>query len=265
MNLILNIRQCFILEEGGIFLYKVLLVEDDSTNLLLYKSMKVWNEMGFKIKGEARNGKEALEFLEKEQVDMILVDVIMPVMNGLDFLEEMQKRDSSVISIIASTYEEFEYARKGMQFGAIDYLVKPVKKEQLKECLKKVKEKLGEKDEVEYIFHIFGVNTESVFVKKVMNYFRQPNLEISLIEISKEFSYNKDYFGKLFKEQMGENFNSFVLKYNMERAKLMLHECDYKIYEISEKLGYKSSDYFTKLFKEYEGITPSDYKMKVRG
>lgn len=62
---------------------------------------------------------------------------------------------------------------------------------------------------------------------------------------------------------MNENFNQFVLKYKMEYGKYLLANTDDRIYEVSEKLGYKTVDYFTKLFKEYTGNTPAQYRREL--
>lgn len=242
-------------------LYRVLLVEDDRTNLFFYENMKEWEENGFKICGEARNGREALDELEKNEYDMILIDIMMPIMNGLELLEALQERKKKIISIIASTYAEFEYVRQGMRYGAMDYLIKPVKSQDLTRCLGKVKEKLEEDEEFDLIDKIFikcGIVENSRFIERLKNYFRHHN-EISLTEISEEFQLSKDYFGKIFKSHMNENFNQFVLRFKMEYAKILLKNCDSKIYEISETLGYKSVDYFTKIFREYTGKSPKKY------
>ena len=243
-------------------MYRVLLVEDDKTNLFLYKKMKEWEQMGFAIAGEAGNGKEALEQLQQEDFDVILVDVMMPVMNGLEFLEVLQEQQVETPRIIASNYNEFEYVRQGMRLGAMDYLLKPVSKEELTECLTRVKEKLEERKELslaEAIFLECGADLSAGFVQKVMEYFKE-HIDINLQDMADEFGLSKDYFGKLFKRQMKENFNQFVLKYKMEYAKKLLYDYDYKIYEISEKLGYKTTDYFSKIFKDYTGETPLQYR-----
>lgn len=246
-------------------MYRVLLVEDDKTNLFLYRKMKEWEQMGFAIAKEARNGKEALVQMEQEDFDMILVDVMMPVMNGLEFLEVLQERQLQTPRIIASNYNEFEYVRQGMRLGAMDYLLKPISGDELRECLKRVKEKLEEQREVSLVEEIFlecGADISAGFVQKVMGYFSE-HVDVNLQDIAEEFQLSKDYFGKLFKRQMNENFNQFVLKYKMEYAKKLLCTSDDKIYEISEKLGYKTTDYFSKIFKDYTGETPMQYRKRI--
>ncbi len=244
-------------------MYRVMIVEDDKTNQRFYEKLKVWEEEGFVIAGQASHGKEALALMEQNEYDFYLVDVMMPVMNGLEFLQELKNRGVDAPKIIASNYNEFEYVRQGMKLGAMDYLLKPITEDALRECLQSVREELWESRDVkimEQIFKACGADTESGFTKKLMAYFAEHTRDLNLKDISDEFLLSKDYFGKLFKRQMNENFNQFVLKYKMEYACYLLKDTDDRIYEISDALGYKTTDYFSKLFKEYTGQTPAGYR-----
>ena len=244
-------------------MYRVMIVEDDKTNQRFYEKLKVWEEEGFVIAGQASHGKEALALMEQNEYDFYLVDVMMPVMNGLEFLQELKNRGVDAPKIIASNYNEFEYVRQGMKLGAMDYLLKPITEDALRECLQSVREELWESRDVkimEQIFKACGADTESGFTKKLMAYFAEHTRDLNLKDISDEFLLSKDYFGKLFKRQMNENFNQFVLKYKMEYACYLLKDTDDRIYEISDALGYKTTDYFSKLFKEYTRQTPAGYR-----
>ncbi len=241
---------------------KVLIVEDDRTNQALYRRMQAWQEEGFEVVAAASNGKEACQLVEKERFDMFLVDIMMPEMNGLEFLAWLKEGGYEGAKIIASNYNEFEYVRGGMKQGAMDYLLKPFSEEELSECLKRVKADLLQEQResvTEKIFKECGVDTEAGFVKKLMAYFEE-HCDASLTDISDYFALNKDYFGRLFKKQMNESFNQFALKYKMEYAKYLLESTDDKVYEIGDRLGFKTSDYFSKLFKDWTGLTPADYR-----
>lgn len=246
-------------------MYRVLIVEDDRTNQMLYQKMKVWEEEGFVIAAQAFNGKDALGLLETQKFDLYLVDVMMPVMNGLEFLGKLKENGITSPRIIASNYNEFDYVRQGMKLGASDYLLKPITEEELRECLINVREELDERKEesiTEEIFRICGADTSLGFTKKVMTYFSE-HVDLNLKDISEAFLLSSDYFGRLFKRQMNENFNTFAMRYKMEYAKYLLTNTDDRIYEISDRLGYKTTDYFTKIFKDYTGETPAQYRKKT--
>lgn len=246
-------------------MYRVLIVEDDRTNQMLYQKMKVWEEEGFVIAAQAFNGKDALVLLETQKFDLYLVDVMMPVMNGLEFLGKLKENGITAPRIIASNYNEFDYVRQGMKLGASDYLLKPITEEELRECLINVREELDERKEetiTEELFRICGADTSLGFTKKVMTYFSE-HVDLNLKDISEAFLLSSDYFGRLFKRQMNENFNTFAMRYKMEYAKYLLTNTDDRIYEISDRLGYKTTDYFTKIFKDYTGQTPAQYRKKT--
>ena len=128
-------------------MYKVLFVDDDETIGFIVSKMKVWENSNFKITRYAQNGKEALLVLEKESFDLIITDIRMPIIDGLELLENIRKREDKTYLVLASTYSEFEYAKRGLQNGAIDYIIKPITEENLKELFIRVEKLLKEKED----------------------------------------------------------------------------------------------------------------------
>lgn len=128
-------------------MYKVLFVDDDDTIGFIVSKMKVWENSNFKITRYAQNGKEALAVLEKESFDLIITDIRMPIVDGLELLENIRKRGDKTFLVLASTYSEFEYAKRGLQNGAIDYIIKPITEESLKELFIRVEKLLKEKED----------------------------------------------------------------------------------------------------------------------
>ena len=94
----------------------------------------------------AHNGKEALSLWEKEPVDLVVTDVEMPVMNGLNLLKEIRSRDERVRFVILTGYDEFEYARKAIQLDVEDYILKPIDEVQIETVVKNALIKLQEMD-----------------------------------------------------------------------------------------------------------------------
>ena len=128
-------------------MYKVLFVDDDDTIGFIVSKMKVCENSNFKITRYAQNGKEALLVLEKESFDLIITDIRMPIVDGLELLENIRKRGDKTFLVLASTYSEFEYAKRGLQNGAIDYIIKPITEENLKELFIRVEKLLKEKED----------------------------------------------------------------------------------------------------------------------
>lgn len=252
-------------------MYRVLIADDDYAVRYAYSKMKVWNDAGFEIAEQVSNGQLALEALKKEKYDIIIADICMPVLNGIDLLREIRNINIDAELIFVSSYNEFEYARQGLILGAFDYILKPVKSYKLQEVLKRAKEKLDEKTYnrisgscVKMAFHYFGIKTNTPFSEKLFQFLSEnENIVITMEDAAEYFEISKDYFGKLFKQNFDVSFNHFYSVLKVEYAKMLIREYNYKAYEISEMLGYSSRDYFTRIFREVTGTTPTEYKNAV--
>lgn len=118
---------------------RVLLVDDEPFILQGIKMLIDWEQEGFEIAGMAANGKEAIAFLEQEEVDLIIADIRMPEMTGLELLETIKREKlSNAYFVILSGYADFEYARRAMQNECTEYLLKPIDREMLLKLLEKV-------------------------------------------------------------------------------------------------------------------------------
>lgn len=97
--------------------------------------------------------------------------------------------------------------------------------------------------------------------KEIEGYVREHlSRDITLKEVANRFAYSPNYFGVLFRDQVGVSFNDFLVDLRMKRAKEMLATQRFKIYEVADLVGYKSLTYFTRMFKKAYGMTPGDYK-----
>lgn len=123
----------------GEALLKVLLVDDEPFILQGLKILIDWEQEGFEVVKTAANGEEALEYLRGEQVDLIIADIKMPVVTGLELLEKIRgEKISDAHFVILSGYADFEYARKAIRYDCTDYILKPVDREELLKVLNKV-------------------------------------------------------------------------------------------------------------------------------
>ena len=129
---------------------KVLLVDDEPFIIQGLKVLIDWEQEGFMIAGTASNGKEAYDFLQKEEVDLIIADIQMPVMTGLELQETIRKENlSNAYFVILSGYADFEYARRALQNECTDYILKPVDREMLLKLLNRVSAMRDEDDRMQ--------------------------------------------------------------------------------------------------------------------
>lgn len=129
--------------------YKVLLVDDEMLTIMAVEKLLTQEGRQYTVVGTARNGKEALEVLEKTRADIALVDICMPGMDGIEFLQEVRRRDLRVKVIVLSAHRNFEYAQQTLNYGACGYLLKPFSKEKIFEALDRVSVSVREEWEKE--------------------------------------------------------------------------------------------------------------------
>lgn len=125
-------------------MYSVLLVDDESLELETMEHYVPWEQVGIRVAGTARNGKEALGKLKELKPDIIVTDVRMPIMDGLEFGRRAKQIDKSVKIIYLSGHNEFQYIKSALQIEAAGYVLKPIDMEELLTLLEKVKRKCEE-------------------------------------------------------------------------------------------------------------------------
>ncbi len=127
--------------------YKIMLVDDEEEVRTSIIRKIDWQDAGFEVIGDAENGKEALEKIEQNEPDLVLTDIRMPYMDGLEMAEKIRQRYPSMKIVIFSGFDEFEYAKKAIKLNVIEYILKPVNVEELTAILKKIKKSLDEEIE----------------------------------------------------------------------------------------------------------------------
>ena len=156
--------------------YKVILVDDEEEVIDAIKSRILWEQLGLQIVGSATNGVKALELVEKLQPDIVITDIKMPYMNGLELSRRLNDEYKNVHIIIFTGFDEFDYAKEAVHLEIDEYMLKPINAVELSECLKRVKNSLDKERE------------EKLNVQKLENYFDdvlpiiQTNFFVSLIE-----------------------------------------------------------------------------------
>ncbi|MDU0202096.1 response regulator [Paenibacillus sp. MAH-36] len=121
-------------------MYKVLIVDDEYYFRQALKISLPWSELGFQIAGEAKNGAEALELMTEVEPDVVLVDMNMPIMDGLEFIHKAKEHDQKTKFLVLSGHSEFVYARQAVQLGVFNYVLKPINEEELQSSLLDIKE-----------------------------------------------------------------------------------------------------------------------------
>lgn len=125
--------------------YKIMFVDDEEQNLFLMEKIVDWEELGFRVCGMALDGTEGIEVFEETDPDVVFVDIRMEEMDGLTLIEELQKKGKSAVFVIVTAYDEFSYAKKAIELGAKNYLLKPIDRQELIPMMNAIKNELDEK------------------------------------------------------------------------------------------------------------------------
>lgn len=251
-------------------IWKVLIVDDEPK---IRKGLRNWIEelnLPFEVMGEAANYEEAIEKCEINKPHLLLVDINMPGVNGLNLIEQLKSKSYEAIIIIVSGYDDFVFVRQALKLQVYDYLLKPVPKGDFYRIMKKVNEELSIKFSQDKLQSGDNLNTGdndrsySAIVLRVKEYIDEnyQDEEINLSDVSVLFNINKTYLSKLMKQELGYSFIEYLTQVRIARAKELLQEniANIKMYEIAKKVGYKSQHYFSRVFKKSEGKNPMEYK-----
>ncbi|MCI9485827.1 MAG: response regulator [Lachnospiraceae bacterium] len=129
-------------EKGGIGVLRVMIADDEERICKLITALVDWEALEMEVAGTARNGPEAIALAKELEPDILITDIRMPGLSGLDLIEQVKKLRPEVEIVIISGYAHFEYAQTAIKFGVGDYLLKPVDQEELNTTLQKFKERI---------------------------------------------------------------------------------------------------------------------------
>ena len=130
-------------------MYKLMIVDDEPTVRNGLKGLIDWNSYGFELCGEAEDGEEGLEKVLQFQPDLVLADIKMPEMGGIEMMREARKQGFQGKCIILTGYSSFEYAKQAIEVDVEAYILKPINEEELMDCVKKIYEKIKQREEQE--------------------------------------------------------------------------------------------------------------------
>ncbi|MDD4710341.1 MAG: response regulator [Eubacteriales bacterium] len=234
---------------------RVLLVEDEAVIRRGIKKMIEEVIGGYVVCGEAVNGLEALRSLDYVRPDVIVTDIQMDVLNGIEMIRRVRLQNAQMPIIIISGHADFRYAQEAITCGASAYLLKPIDRIELMQALNKACPSRTSADEEP------DSNRIVVRVKEIIT--MQLDQEISLRSIASEIDMNHQYLSALFKSATGENFSHYVTRKRINKAKHMLETTTLKVYEIARLSGYQSEKHFSNSFKTLIGMTPTEFRHSI--
>lgn len=240
-------------------MYKLIIVDDEKNIREGLAYCYPWDELGFEVAAVLPDGKSALDYIERCCVDAVLSDIRMPKMGGLELAEHLYQDYPSVVTVLLSGYADFEYARKAMRYGVREYILKPVKYENIVEVFKHIQESLDQARGVKKIDEPFAGYYDQI-VDQVVEYLKENYRDASLEKAAVRVSLSPNYLSKIFKRKKGINFSEYLLDVKMEKAAELLRDVTLKTYEVAAEIGYDNPKNFSRAFKQYCGKTPREFR-----
>lgn len=238
---------------------KVLLVEDEN---LIRRGLQYkldWTEVNCVVAGEAATGQEGLSQIRALRPDIVITDIRMPDMDGLEMLRE-GRTVCPFHAIIISGYSEFDYAQQAIRLGVAEYLLKPVDVNELKNCLRRIAAGTQPKRESDALPETADKPTslKNKYADAMLQYIRQHYAEhISLTDLSQQLNISCTHLNAKFKAETGYTFHDFLNYYRIRRAVELQKQGERKLYEIAELVGFSDYKYFNKVYKKYTGYSPN--------
>ena len=235
---------------------RVLLVDDEIIIREGFKRLFDWEGHDCEVVGEAADGMEALAQIDALCPDIAIMDINIPIMNGLKVIQLSRIKHPDTAFVIVSGYDDFAYCREALRLQITDYILKPVNYEEFGTCIDNLKISLFERRMSEK-----PAEEEGRAINSITRYLQEHlSEELSLSVLAEEFHLNPQYISQLFKNEIGVNFLAYLTGIRMEKAKKLLLSSSLSVAEVAERSGYADYRVFTKAFKKSEGVTPSQYR-----
>jgi YesN/AraC family two-component response regulator len=252
-------------------MYKLLIVDDEEIIRNGLAAAVDWQAAGFEVAATAGNGAEALECLRQCAMDVVLTDIRMPIMDGLELSANIKARYPRIKTILLSAYGEFEYAVKAIESSVFGYLLKSDDEEELEIYFRNIKELLdmepsafahlpapnGADEKMEEC----GAGCHNKIISDAIRYMRAhyaQNITLNLVAVFTHV--HPVHVSRLFSQKLGKTFLDVLTEIRIEKAKELLEGSALKIYEVAEAVGYKKPSYFAEIFKAKTGMAPADYR-----
>lgn len=254
---------------------KVVIVEDED---IIRKGLIYtfdWLSMECVIAGDASDGLEGLELIREHKPDLVITDIKMPVMGGLEMLEKAS-RFHQFHSVILTSYSEFEYAKQAISLKVFEYLLKPIDEEKLKNIIDNVKRyvnqqkvygdlvekaKPGESISlVDIDVYVFSNNKLNYYVSEAIKQIKLSyHQKISIESISSDLGVSPSYLSRKFKEATSQTFLDILNKYRIQKAVELLNTVKYRVSEVSDMTGFGDYKHFCSVFKKYIHASPTEF------
>lgn len=223
-----------------------------------------WAALSCEVVGEAQNGEEGLALARSLTPDLIITDIRMPKMDGIQMMNALREEGCRARCVVLTAHSDFEYARSALLFGADDYLLKPFRDEELTHAVLRACRRMREGREGEARpaprAQAQDKPETAGYVREAMDYIAQhyADGDISIAAIAEHLRVSEGHLSHVFKKQTGQTVTGYLTQYRIKTAMKLLSGGRVKVYEAAAAVGYKDVTYFSSTFKKLTGMSPSE-------
>ena len=246
-------------------LLRTLLVDDEWPVHEAMKLMVDWNQLGYQVPDSAMDGLQALRMMEEKLYDVVITDVCMPNMEGLEFMHALRRLKSRVQILVITGFDRFSYAQEAIRCGARDCFLKPLDRHELEERLRSLAEELGRTEpDAEAAEEPEALCSRDELYQKVLHTldenFRQ---NITVQGLAEMFYVSPAYLGQYFRRMNGVPINEYVNRKRIEWVKSRVARKSVFVQEVIAEAGYQNSGYFYRKFQEIEGVSFAQWRRQL--
>jgi two-component system response regulator YesN len=242
---------------------KLLILDDDIQIREGIQYSIDWKSLGIDEVKNAGDGVIGMEIAMSFMPNIIISDVRMPGMDGLEFLKQIKAVLPRSKVILLSGYDDFEYLHTAIKYQADAYELKPIKAKNLINLVEELKAKIIAEGENSGVAALKNEARYSPRISKAVDYINTHFAEdVTTASMGNMLRLTPNYFSVLFKKETGVPFNSFLNKIRLKSAAYLLEHTDYLVYEIAEQCGFHDYIYFSQAFKKTYGLSPGKYRKK---
>lgn len=254
---------------GNRGMYKVIVIDDETLVRRGIVMETDWQALDCMVVAEADNGIEGLEAIRKYHPDLLICDIRMPKMDGIEMLKELRAEGNDVSVIFLTAYSEFSYAQSALKLLASDYLLKPFGDGELEQAVsnalekrKRTQEKLENSKEEPLPELVLNKGDKSKYVMAAVDYIsaHYGDPELCVAQIAEHLGISEGHLSHTFKRETDYTVAAYITRVRMRTAMKLLNDCRNKVYEVAEQVGYRDVAHFSSSFKRIVGVTPSEYQ-----